>query len=79
MNDEPQQRAVELVERLFGILRDCRAIVRALEPNANRQESPRATAERDLYYVLVGAMEEGLVQIAEHVLTVLRQAHAPLG
>jgi hypothetical protein len=32
-----------------------------------------------MYYALAGAMEEGLVQTAEHVLTVLRQAHAPLG
>ena len=66
MNDEPQQRAVELVEHLFGILRDCRAIVRALEPNADRQESPSAAAERDLYNVLASAMEAGLVQTAEH-------------
>jgi hypothetical protein len=54
-------------------------VVRELEPGRQRQESPSAEAERLLYYALAGAMEEGLVQTAEHVLTVLRQAHAPLG
>ena len=47
--------------------------------NADRSESPSAEAERLLYYAIAGAMEEGLVQTAEHVLTVLRQASAPLG
>ena len=51
----------------------------SLEPNSDRKESPSAEAERHAYYALVGAMEEGLVQTAEHVLTVLRHAHAPLG
>ena len=75
--DDPPARAVALVERLFAILVDCRPIVR--EPNADRAELPSAEAERHVYYALVGAMEEGLLQTAEHVLTVLRQAHAPLG
>jgi hypothetical protein len=79
MNDEPAARAVALVERLFTLLRECRAIVRELEPGQPRQESPSAEAERLLYFGLIGAMEEGLVETAQHVLTVLRQAHAPLG
>jgi hypothetical protein len=52
---------------------------RELEPGHERQESPSAEAERLLYFGLVGAIEEGLVETAQHVLTVLRQAHAPLG
>jgi hypothetical protein len=75
----PEVRAVALVERLFAILVDCRRIVGELEPNSDRQESPSAEAERHVYYALVGAMEEGLVETAEHILTVLRHAHAPLG
>jgi hypothetical protein len=76
---DPAAQAVALVERLFSLLHECRALVRELEPGHERQESPSAEAERLLYFGLVGAMEEGLVETAEHVLTVLRQAHAPLG
>ena len=73
------RRWCALVERLLAILVDCRRIVRELEPNSDRKESASAEAEHHVYYALVGAMEEGLVQTAQHVLTVLRQAHAPLG
>ena len=52
MNDEAQDRAAALVDRLFGLLVDCRRIARELEPNANRAESPSAEAERLLYYAL---------------------------
>ena len=53
------------------------ALVRELEPGQPRQESTSAEAERLLYFGLVGAMEEGLVETAQHVLTVLRQPNAP--
>ena len=56
-SDEPQERAVALLERLFMILHDCRRVVRELEPNADRAESPSAEAERHVYYAIVGAME----------------------
>ena len=62
--DDASEGAVALVERLFAILRDCRAVVRELEPGQPRHESPSAEAERLLYYALVGAM---------------RQAQQPLG
>jgi hypothetical protein len=79
MSDDPIERAPALVERLFALLLDCRAVVRELEPGKQREESSSAEAERLLYYTLAGAIEEGLVQTAEHALTVLRQAHAPRG
>jgi hypothetical protein len=61
------------------LLLECRGVVRDLEPGHARQESPSTEAERLLYFGLVGAIEDGLVRTAEDVLTVLRQAHAPLG
>ena len=61
------------------LLHDCRAIVRQLEPGHERQESASEEAERVLCYGLVGAIEDGLVRTAEHVLAVLRQASRPLG
>jgi hypothetical protein len=76
---DPLDRAPALIDRLFALLLECRAVLRELKPGQPRQESPSAEVEHLMYYALAGAMEEGLVQTAEHVLTVLRQAHAPLG
>jgi hypothetical protein len=79
MSEEPAARAVALVERLFALLHDCRALVPQLEGAGAESESVSAQAERLLYYALVGALEAGLVRTAEDALTVLRQASAPLG
>ena len=79
MSDDAVDRAPLLVQRLFPLLLDCRAVVRELEAVQAREEPPSAEAARLLYCALADAMEEGLVQIAEHVLTVLRQVQAPLG
>ena len=79
MNDEAAARAVALVERLFTLLHDCRALVPQPEGTGAEPESVGAQAERLLYFALVGALEVGLVRTAEDVLTVLRQASAPLG
>jgi hypothetical protein len=78
MNDEPAAQAHALLERLFALLRDCRAVVPQLEAGGV-SESMSAQAERLLYYALVGALEAGLVRTAEDALTVLRQASQPLG
>ena len=48
--NDPAERAVAPVERLFAILHECRALVRELEPGQPRQESPSAEAERLLYF-----------------------------
>ena len=79
MSDEPAAQAHALLERLFALLHDCRALVPQLDPGGERQESASAEAERLLYFALVGALESGLVRTAEDALTVLRQASQPLG
>ena len=68
-----------LVERLFALLHECRALVPQLEGAGRDPERVSAQAERLLYYALVGAIEAGLVRTAEDALTVLRQASAPRG
>jgi len=79
MPEEPAARAVALVERLFVLLHECRALVPQLEIAGTEPEPTSAQAERLLYYALVGALEVGLVRTAEDALTVLRQASQPLG
>jgi hypothetical protein len=79
MNDEPATRAVALVEHLFALLHECRALVPQLERAGAEPEPVSAQAERLLYYALVGAIKAGLVRTAEDALTVLRQASQPLG
>ena len=79
MSEEPAARAVALVERLFALLHDCRALVPQLEASGPDPEPVSAQAERLLYFALVGALEAGLVRTAEDALTVLRQASQPLG
>jgi hypothetical protein len=79
MRVDPAAQAHALVERLFALLHDCRAVVPQLEPGGERHESASAQAERLLYYALVGALEAGLVRTAEDAMTVLRQASRPLG
>jgi hypothetical protein len=79
MSDEAAVRAVALVERLFALLPDCRALVPQLEAGGPDPEPVSVQAERLLYYALVGAIEAGSVRTAEDALTVLRQASQPLG
>ena len=79
MSEEAATRAVALVERLFALLRDCRAVVPQLEAARTDPEPVSAHAEPLLYFALVGALEAGLVPTAEDALTVLRQASQPLG
>lgn len=70
-SDEPAAHAHALLERLFELLHDGRALVPKLEAGAV-SESMSAQAERLLYFGLVGALEAGLVRTAENALTVLR-------
>jgi hypothetical protein len=79
MPEVPAVRAVALVERLFALLHECRALVPQREAAGTEPEPVSAEAERLLYFALVGAIEAGLVRTAEDALTVLRQASAPLG
>jgi len=79
MSEEAAARAVALVERLFALLHECRALGPQREGAGTDPEPVSAQAERLLYYALVGALEAGLVRTAEDALTVLRQASQPLG
>jgi hypothetical protein len=79
MSHEPAAQAHALVERLFALLHDFRALVPQLEGAGLDPEPVSRQAERLLYYALVGAIEAGLVRTAEDALTVLRQASQPLG
>jgi hypothetical protein len=72
-------QAHALLERLFALLHDCRALVPQLEAVGTDPEPVSTQAERLLYFALVGALEVGLVRTAEDALTVLRQASQPLG
>jgi hypothetical protein len=67
------------VERLFALLHDSRAVVSQRETARTDPEPVNAQAERLLYFALVGALEAGLVRMAEDALTALRQASQPLG
>ncbi len=79
MSAESTARAVALMEHLFAILHECRALVPLPKAAGTDTEPVSAQAERLLYYALVGAIEAGLVRTAEDALTVLRQASQPLG
>ena len=70
-SDEPAAHAHALLERLFELLHDGRALVPKREAGAV-SESMSAQAERLLYFALAGALEAGLVRTAENALTVLR-------
>ena len=79
MSEEAAARAVALVERIFALLHECRALVPQLDGAGPEPESVSAQPERLLYYARVGAIQAGLVRTAEDTLTVLRQASQPLG
>jgi hypothetical protein len=78
-DESPEAIAHALVERIFGLLHECRATLPKLEVPGARPESASAQSERLLYLALLGALEAGLVRTIEDAVTVLKQASAPLG
>jgi hypothetical protein len=50
MSDEPAAQAHALLERLFALLHDCRAVVPQLEASPTDPEPVSAQAERRLYF-----------------------------
>jgi hypothetical protein len=56
-SEEPAAQAHALLERLFALLHDCRAVVPQLEAAATDPEPVSAQAERLLYFALVGATQ----------------------
>ena len=75
-SDEPAAQAHALLERLFALLHDCRAVVPQLEPARTNPEPVSAQAERLLYYALVGAIEAGLVRL-RNAIDYMRHASPP--
>src|SRR5262245_24048 len=47
------------MERVLGLVRECRVVLGALEGPPKPGESPSAKAERILYYTLMGAIDAG--------------------
>ena len=67
------------MERVLRLVRECRAVLRALERPNEPGESSRAEAEGILYYTLMSAIDAGLMRTMEDTLQVLRHASQPLG
>jgi hypothetical protein len=59
-DDSPEALAHALVQRVFELLHECRAILLKLEVPHAGSESARAQAERLLYFALLGALEARL-------------------
>jgi hypothetical protein len=55
----PEALAHSLVDRIFDLLHECRAVLPKLETPPARSESASAQAERMLYLALLGALEAG--------------------
>ena len=67
------------MERVLGLVRECRLVLCALEHPPNARESSSAEAERILYYTLMSALDTGLFKALEDAVKVLRHASQPLG
>ena len=78
-SDEPTAQAQAIMERMLGLVRECRVVLRALEHPPKTGESTSAEAERILYFTLMSAIDAGLIKTMEDALQVLRHASQPLG
>jgi hypothetical protein len=67
------------MERLLGLVRECRVVLHALEHPPKTGESSSADAERLLYFTLMSAIDAGLIRTMEDALRVMRHAGQPLG
>jgi hypothetical protein len=67
------------MERVLGLVRECRSVLRTLERPIEPGESSSAEAERILYHTLMSAIGAGLIKTMEDALSVLRHASQPLG
>jgi hypothetical protein len=78
-SDEPTAQAQASMERVLGLVSECRVVLRALEHPPKTGESSSAEAERILYFTLMSAIDAGLISTMEDALKVLRHASQPLG
>ena len=76
---EPTAQAQAIIERVLGLVTECRAALRALERPGEPGESSSAEAERILYYALMSAIDTGFIRTMEDALKVMRHASQPLG
>jgi hypothetical protein len=67
------------MERVIGLVRECRLVLRSLDHPSKPGESSSAEAERILYFTLMSAIDAGLIRTMEDALRVLRHANQPLG
>src|SRR5262249_10229053 len=67
------------MERVLGLVRECRLVLRSLEHPPKTGESSSAEAERILYFTLMSAIDAGLMKTMEDALEVMRHASQPLG
>ena len=77
-DDIPEEKASVLIERVFRLLGECRTVICELEqlqPTAERS----AQAKRDVYTVLLGLLEAGLVRTMDEAIDMLEHAGQPLG
>ena len=78
-SDEPTAQAQAIRERVLGLVRECRVVLRALEHPGEAGESSGAEAERILYFTLMSAIDAGLIRTMEDALRILQQASQSLG
>ena len=67
------------MERVLGLLRECRLVLHALEHPSKTGEASSAEAERILYFTLMSAIDAGLFRTMGDAVKVLRHARQPLG
>ena len=67
-SDEPSAQAHAIMERVLGLVRECRLVPRALEHPPKTGESSSAETERILYYTLMSAIDAGLFRTMEDAL-----------
>jgi hypothetical protein len=73
-SEEPTAQAQAIMERVLGLVTDCRSVLCALGHSGEPGESSSAEAERILYFTLVSAIDAGLIRTMEDALNVLRHA-----
>src|SRR5215471_15288935 len=56
-SEEPTAQAQAIMERVLGLVRECRVVLRALEHPPKTGESSSAEAERILYFTLMSAID----------------------
>ena len=77
--DVPTAQAQAIMERVLGLVRECRLVLHALEHPPKPGESSGAEAERILYFTLMSAIDAGLIRTMEDAVKVLSHASQPLG